>query len=233
MRHRGCPRLGRRAPARYPAPMALGAILVSQGLLTSAQLEDVAAEQQRTGERLEQVLARRGLATGEQVLRAVAEELSLPFVRLDETEIDEDAVRLVPARVVFRLRAFPFRIEGGRLLVATSDPLRLDAFDQLRVAAGMPVDLAVAEDADIGRQIRTRFGVAGDVLDALGAGRPSRGATPRPNPMPRRVKATTPARPAWCGSSTISSSRRSANAPPTSTSSPTSTSCMCATASTA
>jgi general secretion pathway protein E/type IV pilus assembly protein PilB len=150
--------------------MALGAILVSQGLLSNEQLESVLAEQQRTSEKLEQVLARLGLASGEQVLRAVAEELSLPFVRLDETEIDEEAVRLVPARAVFKLRALPFRIEAGRLLVATSDPLRLDSFDQLRVAAGMPVDLAVAEDSDIGREIRARFGVAGDVLDALGAG---------------------------------------------------------------
>ena len=150
--------------------MAFGAILVSQGLLSGEQLEGVLAEQARTGERLEQTLARLGLASGEQVLRAVADELCLPFVRLDETEIDEEAVRLVPARAVFKLRAIPFRIEAGRLLVATSDPLRLDGFDQLRVAAGMPVDLAVAEDSDIGREIRARFGVAGDVLDALGAG---------------------------------------------------------------
>ncbi|MEY3022212.1 MAG: Type secretion system protein, partial [Planctomycetota bacterium] len=150
--------------------MALGAILVSQGILSDERLDEVRAEQARTGERLEQTVARLGIASAEQAMRAVADELALPFLRLDETEIDEEAVRLVPPRVVFRLRALPVRREGSRLLVATSDPLRLDGFEQLRLAAGMPIALAVAEDGDLGSQIRARFGVAGDVLEALGAG---------------------------------------------------------------
>ncbi|MFM7051882.1 MAG: GspE/PulE family protein [Planctomycetota bacterium] len=150
--------------------MALGAILVSQGLLSNEQLELALREQLRAGERLEQTVSRMGIASGEQVMRALADELALPFLRLDETDIDDDAVRRVPPRVVFKLRALPVRIDAGRLLVATSDPLRLDSFDELRVAAGMPVDLAVAEDRDLAAQIRARFGVAGDVLEALGAG---------------------------------------------------------------
>jgi len=150
--------------------VALGAILVSQGILSNEQLELALREQSRAGERLEQTLARLGIASSEQVMRALADELALPFLRLDETEIDEEAVRRVPPRAVFKLRALPVRIDAGRLLVATSDPLRLDSFDELRVAAGMPVDLAVAEDRDLAAQIRTRFGVAGDVLEALGAG---------------------------------------------------------------
>lgn len=149
--------------------MALGAILVTQGLLSDSQLETARIEQLRAGERLEQTLARLGIASNEQVLRALADELALPFVRLDETEIDEAAVRLVPPRLVFRLRMLPLRIENDRLLVATSDPLRLDSFDQLRVAAGMPIELLIAEDHDIGAQIRARYGVAGDVLEALEA----------------------------------------------------------------
>ena len=149
--------------------MALGAILLSQGLVSNEQLEQALREQSRAGERLEQTIARLGFASTEQMMRALADELAMPFVRLDETEIDEEAVRAVPPRLVFKLRAIPVRVENGRLLVATSDPLRLDAFDQLRVAAGMPVTLVVAEDEDIGTQIKNRFGVAGDVLEALGA----------------------------------------------------------------
>lgn len=150
--------------------MAMGAILVSQGLVSDEQLAQATREQQRSGERLEQTLARLGIASTEQAMRALADELALPFVRLDETEIDDDAVQLVPPRLVFRLRAMPFRRENGRLLVATSDPLRLDGFEQIRVASGMPISIVVADDADLGVQIRTRFGVAGDVLEALGAG---------------------------------------------------------------
>ena len=38
--------------------MALGAILLSQGLLTNEQLDQATREQTRAGERLEQTLAR-------------------------------------------------------------------------------------------------------------------------------------------------------------------------------
>jgi general secretion pathway protein E/type IV pilus assembly protein PilB len=71
---------------------------------------------------------------------------------------------------VFRLRAIPVRKDRGRLLLATSDPLRPEGFDQIRATAGMPIALAIAEDGDLAARIRERFGVAGDVLEALGAG---------------------------------------------------------------
>ncbi len=150
--------------------MAFGAILLSQGLVTDEQLAHAETERKRSGERLEQALARLGIASSEQAMRALADELALPFVRLDETDIDESAVELVPPRLVFRMRALPFARSNGRLLVATSDPLRLDGFEQIALAAGLPISLVVVDDADLGGQIRTRFGVAGDVLEALGAG---------------------------------------------------------------
>ncbi|RLS92042.1 MAG: type II/IV secretion system protein [Planctomycetota bacterium] len=153
--------------------MALGAILLSQGLISDEQLAHAESERKRSGERLEQALARLGIASSEQTMRALAQELALPFVRLDETDIDDSAVELVPPRLVFRLRALPFSRSNGRLLVATSDPLRLDGFEQICVAAGMPISLVVVDDIDLGVQIRTRFGVAGDVLEALGAGNDS------------------------------------------------------------
>ena len=42
--------------------MAMGAILVSQGLVSDEQLAQATREQQRSGERLEQTLARLGIA---------------------------------------------------------------------------------------------------------------------------------------------------------------------------
>ena len=148
----------------------IGDLRVSQGVVTSDQLVAARAEQTRTGERLEQTLARMGYATAEHAMRSLAAEMGLPFLRLDEEIFDDDAVALVPPRLVFKLRAIPVRKERGRLLLATSDPLRPEGFDQMRAAAGFPIAIAVAEDNDLATQIRTRFGVAGDVLEALGAG---------------------------------------------------------------
>ena len=148
----------------------IGDILVSQGVVTSEQLVAARTEQSRTGDRLEQTLARLGFASAAHAMRSLAAEMGLPFLRLDEETFDDDAVALVPPRLVFKLRAIPVRKERGRLLLATSDPLRPEGFDQMRAASGLPIAIAVAEDNDLATQIRTRFGVAGDVLEALGAG---------------------------------------------------------------
>ena len=82
--------------------MALGAMLLSQGLISDEQLAHAESERKRSGERLEQALARLGIASSEQTMRALAQELALPFVRLDETDIDDSAVELVPPRANLR-----------------------------------------------------------------------------------------------------------------------------------
>jgi len=157
--------------AADPAIGDIGEILVSQGVVSATQLDEARREMAKSGERIEHALARLGHATAEQSMRALAAELGLPYLRLDEVDFDDAAVALVPPRLVFRMRAIPVRKERGRLILATSDPLRGDGFDQIRAAAGMPIALAVVEDGDLASRIRERHGVAGDVLEALGAGR--------------------------------------------------------------
>ncbi len=149
--------------------MALGSILVARGILTPEQLTLAEAERRTTGERIEHTLARLGFVPSSRVLETLADELSLPFVRLNEWTPDLETLQAVPSRLVFKLRAVPLAVDQGRLSLATSDPLRLDSFDEVRTATGLQVDLVLADERDIADFIRTHYGVAGDVLAALGA----------------------------------------------------------------
>jgi type II secretory ATPase GspE/PulE/Tfp pilus assembly ATPase PilB-like protein len=149
--------------------MALGSILVARGILSPEQLTLAEAERRATGERIEHTIARLGLAPSHRVLEVLADELSLPFVRLNDWNPDPETIQALPSRLVFKLRAVPYRVGNGRLELATSDPLRLDSFDEVRTATGLQVDLVLADERDIADFIRTHYGVAGDVLEALGA----------------------------------------------------------------
>lgn len=149
--------------------MALGSILVARGILTSEQLALAEAERRTTGERIEHAIARLGFAPSQRVLETLADELALPFVRLNEWAPDIETLQSIPSRLVFKLRAVPYSVGNGRLSLATSDPLRLDSFDEVRTATGLHIDLVLADDRDIADFIRTHYGVAGDVLEALGA----------------------------------------------------------------
>ncbi len=147
--------------------MSLEAILREHRLLDQAQLERAIAEQVRTGERLDQVAVRMGFVQSGAVLTAIGEQFDLPVVELDALEPDDHTLRSLPPKLVFKLRCVPISRSGRTLRVATSDPFHLHAFDEVRMATGLSIDLVLADDRDIAKFIRRHYGVAGDTLDAL------------------------------------------------------------------
>ncbi len=155
--------------------MGIGSILLERGVVNEAQLADAAAEQKRTGERLDHVMVRMGFVKSEQVLEAVGEQFAMPIVDLSAVEVDDEVLRLIPPRVIFKQRCVPIGRTAGSngspatVRVATCDPFELAAFDELRLITGTAIDLVLADERDIDKFIRTHYGVAGDTLDALSA----------------------------------------------------------------
>jgi hypothetical protein len=101
--------------------MAIGTLLVDQGLISREQLVEAMTETASAGERLDRVLIRRGLVTRDQILQTI----SLPVVDLDTLEVDSAVLAAIPSRLIFRLHCIPIRKEGSSLVVATSDPFDL------------------------------------------------------------------------------------------------------------
>jgi general secretion pathway protein E len=161
--------------------VGIGTILLEHGLINEAQLAEAAGEQKRSGDRLDHVLIRMGMVRSEQVLEAIGEQFAMPIVDLSNIEVDEETLRLIPPRVVFKQRCVPIGRGGdgdhgsspaagtSALRVATCDPFELSAFDELRLITGTPIEVVLADERDIDKFIRTHYGVAGDTLDALSA----------------------------------------------------------------
>ncbi len=149
--------------------MGIGTILLERGLIDDRQLADAIAEQQRSGERLDHVLVRLGHVRSGEVLEAIGHQLAMPIVDLQGVEVDEETLRCLPPKLVFRQRCVPIGRDNGTLRVATSDPFELSAFDELRLLTGLPIELVLADEKDITKFIRSHYGVAGDTLEALSA----------------------------------------------------------------
>jgi FdhD protein len=77
---------------------------------------------------------------------------------------DAEILRLLPPRVVFKLRCAPVSRAGNSLRIATSDPTDLASFDELRIVTGHAIELVLADEEDLQKYIRTHYGVAGDTL---------------------------------------------------------------------
>ena len=151
--------------------MTLGTLLVESGVLAPERLEEAVREQRRTGDRLEQVLIRMGFVHRSDLLRTFSERLHLPIVDLTESIPDAEVLRLLPPRVIFKLRCAPVGRTGRTLRIATSDPTDLASFDELRIVTGHAIELVLADEEDLQKYIRQHYGVAGDTLDALGGAR--------------------------------------------------------------
>ena len=151
--------------------MTLGTLLVESGVLAPERLEEAVREQRRTGDRLELVLVRMGFVHRSDLLRTFSERLHLPIVDLTEAIPDAEVLRLLPPRVVFKLRCAPVARNGRSLRIATSDPTDLASFDELRIVTGHAIELVLADEEDLQKYIRQHYGVAGDTLDALGGAR--------------------------------------------------------------
>ena len=151
--------------------MTLGTLLVESGVLAPERLEEAVREQRRTGDRLEQVLIRMGFVHRSDLLRTFSERLHLPIVDLTESIPDAEVLRLLPPRVIFKLRCAHVARTGRTLRIATSDPTDLASFDELRIVTGHAIELVLADEEDLQKYIRQHYGVAGDTLDALGGAR--------------------------------------------------------------
>ena len=85
----------------------LGDILITQGLISSDQLEKALLEQRSVGHSLGRVLIDLGMVTESQVVQALAAQIGIRFVDLTEITMDGAALTKVPGAVCRRHSAIP------------------------------------------------------------------------------------------------------------------------------
>jgi len=154
----------------------LGSLLITRGLLTVDQVKQAFEEQQLTGKRLGEIVVGHEWVSPKDLAQALADQAGLEYVDLAEAQIDADVAMLLQRELAFRYQAIPVRfLNEDLLLVAVADPSDVGRADDLRLALGHNVRLAVSEPADLERTIkklyRTQIEVehvgAADAADAL------------------------------------------------------------------
>src|SRR3954451_15798118 len=75
-----------------------------------------------------------GIASGEGVARHRAGQFGVPLIDFMTTSIDETAAALVPMRVLERVVAIPYALDGDILRIAVADPANVQGIDELRLA---------------------------------------------------------------------------------------------------
>jgi len=141
----------------------LGQILIELGFITPEQLETALEEHRKTPKSLGRVLIDLGMIKEADLVRALAEQVGLEFVDLNEFPIDATATVLLPEALSRRYRAIPIGERDGRLLVAMSDPANVYALDDIRTIIGREVQPVVATANDVEQAIQKFSGMDSQV----------------------------------------------------------------------
>jgi len=137
-----------------PSRVPLGTLLVRDGLIGIEQLEHALAEKEQTGRRLGEIFVSLGWVPPTELARLLAEQHGLEYLDLATTDVDAGALSLLPEKYARRYEALPIRfLTEDLVLVAVADPTNVVASDDLRLAIGLNVRLAVAAATELGQLI--------------------------------------------------------------------------------
>lgn len=147
----------------------IGELLVESGLITEAQLhESLQALKEGKGQRLGAVIVHKGYADEIDIAQTLAFQLGIPFVDISKTQVDPEAVALVPERLAKKYMAMPLVCEHRVLKVAMADPLNLHAIDDIRFSTEMEVQPSVATLSDVDAAINTHYHLNEPIENLLG-----------------------------------------------------------------
>jgi general secretion pathway protein E/type IV pilus assembly protein PilB len=148
--------------------MQLTQRLAQKGLLSEEDLARLtAARNAAPGVPLHELIIDQGFAKEEEVLAALAEEFGMEVVDLTKVTIEPETLQAMPLKLVHRRSLMPLSRENGSIVVATSDPYDVYAFDELQTLTGLQVQPVLASPREIARLIKTYFGVGGETVTAM------------------------------------------------------------------
>lgn len=133
-------------------------ILLRRGIVSLDQLSEAERMARESNKKPADCLIQLQYATGEEVMRAMAEHHKLEYVDLKEIPIPENVIELVPESVARENTILPMREDEESLVVIMSDPMDIETIDKLRFILNRRVDVALAPKENIVEAINRYYG---------------------------------------------------------------------------
>src|SRR5678809_1744425 len=141
--------------------MKLGEMLVRDGRITHAQLEQALAHQTRVGGRIGSILVELGFLDAETLTVYLGLELGIPIATGATLErCKRSAVRLLTPQQAARYRCVPIVIQGQTLILAIDDPHDMQSLDALHNVTGYRILPRIAPEIRIYYYLERFYGVA-------------------------------------------------------------------------
>jgi len=135
----------------------LGLILEEAGLINEEMIQNVLGNSMESAATLKRSLISQGLVREDDILDALAREMGMEKVNLDELEVIPELLEQIDKRTVLKYNVFPIKYNDDALWVALSDPLDIQATDDLQKILTKKVIGMVAPEDEINKRIKRYY----------------------------------------------------------------------------
>ncbi|MCM8760878.1 MAG: hypothetical protein NC938_01970 [Candidatus Omnitrophica bacterium] len=135
----------------------LGELLLERGVINEEQLNKALKVQKERGGLIGQVLVMLGYAKEEEIAQALTVQYGFPYLPLECYDINVEAMRLVPQNVAEQYNLIAIDKMGDLLTIAMSNPLNIQAVEDIEMLSNCKVQVFVSTMTDINNAIKKYY----------------------------------------------------------------------------
>ena len=135
----------------------LGELLMERGIINEEQLGKALKIQKDRGGLIGQVLVMLGYAKEEEIAQALTVQYGFPYLPLECYEVNSEAIKLIPQNVAEQYNLIAIDKMGDLLTIAMSNPLNVQAVEDIVMISGCKVQVFVSTMTDIANSIKKYY----------------------------------------------------------------------------
>ncbi len=140
----------------------IGDLLIKEGVITAAQLQQALEYQKKNPGRLGSCLVKLNFVSEEDVTTFLSRQYGVPSINLAYFDLDPAVAKLIPEDTARRYEVLPLSRVGSSLTIAMTDPTNVFAMDDIKFMTGFNIEPVVASEAAIQEALKKLYGAEGD-----------------------------------------------------------------------
>lgn len=135
----------------------LGELLIERGIITPARLEKALVVQREKGGLIGEILVELGFAKEEDIAQSLTAQYGFPYLPLSNYDINPEIIGIIPGRVARQYLLIPVDKIGNNLTITMSNPLNVQAVEDVELLSGCNVQTFVSTSSDIKKAIEKYY----------------------------------------------------------------------------
>jgi type IV pilus assembly protein PilB len=135
----------------------LGELLLDRGIISQSQLDQALAAQRDRGGLIGEILVELGFVKEDDIAQSLTAQYGFPYLPLGSYDVNVDITSIIPGRVARQYLLVPIDKIGNNLTLAMSNPLNVQAIEDVELLSGCSVQTFVSTSSDIKKAIEKYY----------------------------------------------------------------------------